>query len=482
MTKQMTKQGGGKVKKGGHAWRDNIEAITMAVIMAVMLKYFIVEAYKIPTGSMQPTLMGNDETGIKDRILVDKLSYHFREPERWEVTVFKYPLDLSKNFIKRMCGVGPEDLKIENGDLWTRPFSNGEESGEPWTILRRPLPVQREIWKALFPGQDGLPGWKALGGARSWGVEGSTVVARGDGSLRYPPSGSVMDDYRHGYPLTVRKAIRTNHLSSQRPVGDLRVAGRVEALAGCESVKIELREGSRRYMFTLPGPAAQEGTSLRIEAEELVTSFGSPLAQAREALGEGGWRLEAGDAIEFSLQNMDDLLTLEIEGLEDLELEIPAATDQSSAIFLHVEGEGADFEDLMVYRDIHYVGDSMKRDRWSIPEDQYVMLGDNTQDSSDAREWTLNRIQYPAGTGPIHRGNHRGNNENPRVVPGMPGGAMEWFRDEFGELHNWRAAESDRLSPVDVSFVPRELITGRAVVVFWPFKPSFKLWRLQWIH
>ncbi len=34
-------------------------------------------------------------------------SYHFREPKRWEVTVFKYPLDLSKNFIKRMVGVGP---------------------------------------------------------------------------------------------------------------------------------------------------------------------------------------------------------------------------------------------------------------------------------------------------------------------------------------------------------------------------------------
>ena len=38
----------------------------MAIIMAVLLKYFVIEAYKIPTGSMQPTLMGNDETGIHD--------------------------------------------------------------------------------------------------------------------------------------------------------------------------------------------------------------------------------------------------------------------------------------------------------------------------------------------------------------------------------------------------------------------------------
>ena len=83
-------------------WRDNIEAMTVAIIMAVVLKYFIVEAYKIPTGSMQPTLMGQPfdqnrdgrvDGGVFDRILVDKLSYHFRDPERWEIAVFRYPLE-----------------------------------------------------------------------------------------------------------------------------------------------------------------------------------------------------------------------------------------------------------------------------------------------------------------------------------------------------------------------------------------------------
>jgi signal peptidase I len=475
----MTKK---KERGSGHPWRDNIEAITMAVIMAVMLKYFIVEAYKIPTGSMQPTLMGNDETGIKDRILVDKFSYHFRKPERWEITVFKYPLDLSKNFIKRMVGVGPEELMIDNGDLWTRPLPvEGQEPAE-WEILRRPKPVQREVWKPLYPGEEGLPGWNALGGARAWGVEEGTVTARGDGSLRYPPSGSVMDDYRHGYPLRVRQAIRTNRFSAQHPVGDLRLAGTLEALAGCTRVVLELREGTRRYQFVLPGPAAAADAALEVTAEDLVSSLGPPLAQWRNDAFPATWRLSAGDAVEFSAQNMDDRLTLEIDGEDVLWLDVPPATDQGSNLFLHVEGEGADFEDMMVYRDIYYIGESMKRSSWSIPEGHFVMLGDNTQDSSDAREWTLDRIRYPAETGEIFRGNHRGNNENPMVVPGMPGGAMEWFRDEYGELHNWRSADAERLSPVDVSVVPRDLITGRAVVVFWPFKPSFRLWRLQWVH
>jgi signal peptidase I len=458
-----------------HPWRENIEAITMAVVMAVMLKYFVVEAYKIPTGSMQPTLMGNDETAIKDRILVDKLSYHYRDPERWEVTVFRYPLDLSKNFIKRLVGVGPEELSIRNGDLWRRP-----DAGAEWAALRRPRPVQEETWKRLFVGAEDLPGWKPLGGARSWRVEGDRVEARGDGSLRFPPSGSVMDDYRHGYPLAVRRAIRSNRLSGQKPVGDLRVVGEVEAQEGLERFMIELREGTRSYAFLLPGPAASPEDRVTISVDD--TAPVSPIADDLRVRLEDDRRLRAGATTSFAVQNLDDLLELELDGEVVLSLEIPAASDQRSSVTLHLEGSGADLSELEVHRDIYYLGDSMKRAEWQIPEGHYVMLGDNTQDSSDSREWTLERYRYPADGGEILRGNHRANNENPRIVTGLPGGPEMWFRDEWGELHHFPASAAERMTPEAVSFVPRELITGRAVLVFWPLKPSFRLWRLSWVH
>ena len=83
----------------------------MAVILALFLKVFVVEAYKIPTGSMQPTLIGDADTGIQDRILVDKLSYQVRPPARFEVVVFRFPLDRGKTFVKRVVGVGPEDFE-----------------------------------------------------------------------------------------------------------------------------------------------------------------------------------------------------------------------------------------------------------------------------------------------------------------------------------------------------------------------------------
>ncbi|MFT7671023.1 MAG: signal peptidase I [Planctomycetota bacterium] len=465
-----------KKERSAHPWRDNIEAITMAIIMAVMLKYFIVEAYKIPTGSMQPTLMGNDETDIKDRILVDKLSYHFRDPERFEVTVFKYPLDLSKNFIKRCVGIGPEELKIQYGDLWNRPDANSE-----WKILRRPRPVQEEMWKSMHLGESGAAGWKAIGGAKTWKVDEDEVAARGSGILRYPPSGSVMDDYSDGYPVRIRDAIRTKRGLRLNAVSDLRLDGDLEALPGCEQVVIEIMEGNRRYNFTLPGPKAPADATLHIRAEDTVMNFNSAFKVPLDVSLDHAWKLQAGDNISFGIQNMDDLLSLEIDGEILLTLEVPPASNQANAILIHVDGEGADFEDLDLQRDVYYL-DTMKNAEFQIPADHYVMFGDNTQDSSDSREWTLARYQSPPEVGPIIRGNNRGNNENPHVVHGAPDGAMMWFRDEFGEMHTWRERDARIQMPEDAQFVPRELITGRAVVVFWPLKPSFRTWRLQWIR
>ena len=70
-------------EKAKHPFRDNIEVIVFAVAMSLGLKVFALEAYQIPTGSMQPTLMGTalrDGAGaVHDRVLVDKFSFLVRE-------------------------------------------------------------------------------------------------------------------------------------------------------------------------------------------------------------------------------------------------------------------------------------------------------------------------------------------------------------------------------------------------------------------
>ena len=143
-------------EKSPHPFRENIEVVIFAVVMAMGLKVFAVEAYQIPTGSMQPTLMGTDlhdpvsrqrDGGLHDRVLVDKISYFFRDPARWEVVVFRYPLLAHNNYVKRLVGIGPEQLLIEAGDLWSRPLGSDED----YAILRKPWKVQEHLWKRVAP-------------------------------------------------------------------------------------------------------------------------------------------------------------------------------------------------------------------------------------------------------------------------------------------------------------------------------------------
>ncbi|MBL8862479.1 MAG: signal peptidase I [Planctomycetes bacterium] len=467
-------------------WRENIEALTMAIVMAVMLKYFLVEAYKIPTGSMQPTLLGNSETGIFDRILVDKFSYHYRDPERFEVAVFKYPLDRSKSFIKRIVGMPGEHLSIQNGDLFTRA-----DESQPWTILRRSENVQRAVWKRLFEGDARCATWRTLDGTRGWTVTGrAQVSARGDGAVRLPnDNGSVLDNYRDGYPGQMAgKLVRAQQNPGVHPVADLRLTGEVRALPGARAVVVELREGRQLHRFELPGPAAAPDARPRITFQETSTADGA----GAEAAAQAAWRLSAGRATEFAVQNVDDQLRLEIDGDVVATLEIPATPNQASSFTLRVEGEGADFEALETWRDIFYTAGTKGRE-FRIPPGHYVMLGDNTQDSSDSREWLFTSYRWdgPGSNGEFVRGNffppspRDPLNGNPIQVSGDPEGPRVFFRDEWGELHTFLLRPGSLGGQEEAPYVARELVVGRAVLVFWPLWPAtgdFGIWRLRFVR
>jgi len=91
--------------------RENIEVVITAVILALIIRTFVVQAFKIPTGSMRPTLVEGD------RILVNKFIYRFKDPGRGDIIVFKYPEDKKKDFIKRLIGFGGETIRIKDGSI-----------------------------------------------------------------------------------------------------------------------------------------------------------------------------------------------------------------------------------------------------------------------------------------------------------------------------------------------------------------------------
>lgn len=93
-------------------YKDILEAVVLAVVLAIVLRLFILEPFYIPSGSMEPTLFEND------RIIVSKLNYRFTEPQRGDVIVFKYPLDTSKNYVKRLIALGGETVEIQDSVIY----------------------------------------------------------------------------------------------------------------------------------------------------------------------------------------------------------------------------------------------------------------------------------------------------------------------------------------------------------------------------
>jgi signal peptidase I len=126
--------------------REYAEAIVIAVILALVIRTFIVQAYKIPSGSMEPTLL------IGDHLLVDKLAYGLRMPDtifgftpfsaeipygrylfrlgrvhHGDVVVFVFPLDPTKDFIKRVIGLPGDVIAVKDGVV----YLNGKRMVDP---------------------------------------------------------------------------------------------------------------------------------------------------------------------------------------------------------------------------------------------------------------------------------------------------------------------------------------------------------------
>jgi signal peptidase I len=187
-------------KKPAHARKDRavevanaFEWLITAFVLAFVFRAFIMEAFRIPTGSMADTLMGAHfrfrcpQCGYRyeygfvpqfygyrqdtippypervksptrcpscgyftsgsdlmpvangDRILVLKCVYQFLDPKRWDVVVFKNPTNPSENYIKRLIGLPGDQVEIIDGDV----YING-------LIARKPPAVQRELWMPVY--------------------------------------------------------------------------------------------------------------------------------------------------------------------------------------------------------------------------------------------------------------------------------------------------------------------------------------------
>jgi signal peptidase I len=127
----------GKHRPAGERPRGTIAEWTVTIILLLFGTTTLVQAFVIPTGSMEDTLL------IGDHLLVDKLAYApagpvskyilpYQEIKRGDIIVFRYPMDVTQTYVKRVVGIPGDRIHIRNKQV----FRNGEKLNEPYTYFK----------------------------------------------------------------------------------------------------------------------------------------------------------------------------------------------------------------------------------------------------------------------------------------------------------------------------------------------------------
>ncbi|GAB4155619.1 MAG: hypothetical protein Fur0037_24010 [Planctomycetota bacterium] len=536
----------GRLQHKRGAIRDNLEAFGVAILAAVLLKYFAIEAFQIPTSSMQPTMMGCVEAGVYDRLLVDKVRYHLTEPKRFDILVFHYPLQKNQNYVKRVVGMPGDRLHIAGGNLYLVRDAGGKRV---YDVLRKPPRIQDVMWREVYPYRRLLrEDDRAIGDGKcffgaprgKWTEDGDSITAalQGESPVRLfysdETDGGMVDRVWDGYTIPVGRDMRRRFFAAdqaQEIVPDVKFRTGLEVDGTLQECAFEI-EVRRPETDTLIYALVLSNGKGRLLVRKLA-------GDVLESSPEFPCEMPSGATTDIAFARLDDMLYAWREGEEIQRLDVAAwptregcelggpaarATHYAKPQIV-AKGRGRlVLHDLHLWRDQHYVRSSRAKDEIiEVPEGCYFMMGDNTRQSVDSRDWMSIAVGLlPDGRmvppdqargvegGRIVVGNRRpvspnsppDRDETPVVFPDRNEMVMI---DEFGEIrrmktgigpnygqqdaHNGVAmtfqpigssdGSSDWTPPSEhVAFVRREHIVGRALVAFWPIWPFAKQTRL----
>jgi signal peptidase I len=99
-------------RKAKSVVREYVEAFVFAIVLALVMRQFVVQAFKIPSSSMETTLL------VGDHILVNKFLYYFVHPQRLDIIVFQYPWEEDRDFIKRVIGLPGDHVSLRDRQVY----------------------------------------------------------------------------------------------------------------------------------------------------------------------------------------------------------------------------------------------------------------------------------------------------------------------------------------------------------------------------
>jgi signal peptidase I len=137
-----------KPVKPKHIVREYAESIAIAILLALVIRTFIVQAFKIPSGSMEDTLAIGDHILVNKFIFGSKIPFaggsrilKVRDPRQGDVIVFEYPEDPSKDFIKRVVGTPGDTVEVKD----KRVYVNGKLYANPHEVHKETDTIPKEM-------------------------------------------------------------------------------------------------------------------------------------------------------------------------------------------------------------------------------------------------------------------------------------------------------------------------------------------------
>lgn len=128
--------------------REYFESLVIAVVLALFIRTFVVQAFKIPTGSMEPNLLIGDHLLVNKFVFgpspssVERTLLPVKQIARGDVIVFKYPEEPERDFIKRVIGLPGDQIEVRH----KRVFVNGQQLEEPYVYyMEEPPPIPQEM-------------------------------------------------------------------------------------------------------------------------------------------------------------------------------------------------------------------------------------------------------------------------------------------------------------------------------------------------
>ena len=465
---------------------NTFEWLITAFILAFVFRAFVMEAFRIPTGSMADTLKGANfrircvECGYRydygftqgfygfpneymppkdqylrpdpprcpscgfyvsadtklpvasgDRILVLKTLYQFKEPDRWDVVVFKNPAEPRINYIKRMIARPGETLQLFDGDV----YINNK-------IARKPPKIQDELWMPVYnndyrpvkPEQPYFNGhtWRqpfenTSGSAWNLADEKDPSIFTLDtpkgsvSTVKYNPA--VGNDFKAAYAYNESRSFEFLPI-----VSDIKLSFNADISDASGMLGIVMSKYDTTYKANLD----PNGT-MQITASNPLSKDTTILASTKLD------KIPSGKFVPVYFSNVDHILTFKVG---DNFISKDLGTDPNSAgvriydiqPYVAIAGSGKQtLSHIALYRDTYYLDiDPYTRQRsrasekkaFTLAENEYFVMGDNSPNSADCRWWNSYGVKN-------NKGHYR------------------------------------------MGIVPRDYMVGKAMMVYWPsaFKP-----------